>query len=391
MKETLTFKADKMSGLGVHIFATSMVMQLMSENGRQNLFKFQFYALTFNDSEQRCDEWVNNELYTKESMRILDYINKNGVSYFEEIKRLVTSQSADFFKLAKKVIPKIKSLSDIELMRGYSHFMNVYIEYYGLGGVTFIYESELSQYLHDSLASRYKNIAHILTPLLASSYRSFMTAGEPLLFKIKNTKRASLKKSLIKKYIDEFFYIKASYCGAQILDAEMVLTMAESVGAENNHGKSEPDVEVELSSEEKNLVALFKETEVIRDQRKKTNLIGSYTMFRFLDEVCKRKKIHAETARKMYWFELAEAVATPEELVKKLEKRNEVSLVYDKGSLLYLDYSAIKPRAGAAVDTKEIKGTPASKGNVQGLARIVLSQRDFHKFKNGEVLISEMT
>lgn len=392
MDAKLRFIADKMSGLGASIFATSMVIAVIPENDRQNIFKFQFYALSIDDKEQKCIEWIHNDLYHQESMRILEYINKNSLSYFEKVKELVSAQSADFFQLATTTIPNISKLSDIELVREYNHFMNCYIEYYGLGCVTFIYESELSQHLHDSLAARYENVADILTPLLASSYRSFMTEGESILLQIQQEKNAHAKKELVKEYLEKHFFIKASYTEAPILNEATVLALAEKVRAPAHQNMETVQKRAgELSTEEKNLVALFRETEIIRDQRKRTNLIGSYTMFRFLDEVCRRKNIPFERALRMFWFELAEAIVTPDKLLATLEKRNEVSLIYDQRSVLYLEYSAITARNSSTSTTTEIKGTPASRGKVSGVARIVLSQRDFHTFTKGEILIAEMT
>lgn len=392
-KQRVKFLADRCSGIEGSTFALSVIPEVILVNNRRNIFKFVFYALTIDDKKQKSVEWIDAAAYKQVSMQVLDHINTEGVSYFEDVRKLITSEASGLFEKSKHIIRQMESFSDFELVQEYVKYMHWYAEYYGLGAVTFIYESELSEYLQTSLSKRYENVVELLEKLLQSPYRSFIMEAENLLLEIKNENQPTTRAKLVRKYLEEFYFIKTNYSGTSMLDSVVVEKMAADIEEhKTKETQTTKDItDIELSPEEKNLILLFKETEIIRDQRKKANLIGTHTIFRFLDEVCKRKKIPFEIARRMFWFELVDGMYDRDGLISKLENRAEVTGVVDGQNLYYLDYAAVKSRETLSQDIAEFHGTPASTGKVRAKVRVILGSADFSEFRQGEILVTEMT
>ena len=186
--------------------------------------------------------------------------------------------------------------------------------------------------------------------------------------------------------------MKSSYTDGPVIDREMVIRMAEEVVAhEDGAAAPEHPIPDDLSDEERDILALFRETEIIRDQRKKVCLIGNYVMFRFLYEACRRGGIPPSIGKRAFWFELCDCVYHPRRLAEKLETRHEATMVHDDRNSFYLQYSAIESRNQVSTDIREFKGTPASRGCVRGRVRVILGQGDFTKFQTGEILVATMT
>ncbi|MEK9151326.1 MAG: PEP-utilizing enzyme [Patescibacteria group bacterium] len=392
-KQKIEFFADRISGIEGSIFALSAILELIMINNRRNIFKCVFYAQTIDDKTQKSTEWIDAAAYKKISKDVLEYINTNGAAYFEDVKHLVISEANDLFEKSKNIIGKLNLLSDFDLVQEYVKYMKLYTEYYGLGAVTFIYESELSEYLHTSLNKRHKNVAELLHQQLQSPYRSFIMEADNLLLEIKNEKKLSTRAKLVRMYLEKFYFIKTNYSGTSVLDSAVVEKMVAGIDEHSIREKQATKITtgVALSPEENNLIQLFRETEIIRDQRKRINLIGTHTMFRFLNEMCERKKIPFKIARRMFWFEFSDSIYNRDRLMEKLDKRKEATGVVDGQNVYYLDYTAVKSRETLSQDITEFHGTPASKGKIRAKARVIFGSADFSKFQEGEVLVTEMT
>ena len=92
---------------------------------------------------------------------------------------------------------------------------------------------------------------------------------------------------------------------------------------------------------------------------------------------------------RMFWNEFGDLLKNPAKLEKRLIKRRSATLYFGNGKALYLPGIAIKKRKPVKNDV--LKGVIASKGSAKGAARIILGQKDFHKFRKGDILISEAT
>ncbi|MDO8566192.1 MAG: PEP-utilizing enzyme [Candidatus Moranbacteria bacterium] len=390
VEKKFEFIADRNSGIEGSIYGLSMCLEVIWQSNLRNSVKFPFYAQIIDDKKQQCTEWIDAEAYRVNAFNFLRYSEKNGTDYLKSVSKQVTEETADFFTLSATLLPTLRKLSDFDLAEAYGIFMNRYNEIYGLGALTYVYEHDLSEHLSQSFGKRGKNATAFLSQILKTDYKSFVFESDELLLAIKSEKKAIVKQKLINSYLKSFYFMRATYSSAPILDSEGVLRMAAEREVQEKFEKEKNQKPIELTVEEKVLVSILQETEIIRDQRKKANLIGMYMMFRFLDELCKRSGISSEIARRMFWYEFIDGLFDTERLLAILKKRTQVSIVFDGSNTYYLEYAAIRPRQ-IRKNVTQFKGTPASSGKVSAKVRIVLGSNDFEKFKRGEVLVTQMT
>jgi len=384
------FIADKASGAEGSIYGFSIIPDVIRWSNQRSIFKFPFHGLTTEDAIQKTDEWIDTEAYTKTSQEILAHVVENGVAYFEKLKEQVAKEGELLLQKSVETRKGLESLTDVELAERYHNFMAQYAYYYGPPVITFVYEGILSERLSVSLSTRYEEATSIIGDLLASPYKSFMIENEEALEQIKKVSDTAIREELIDDYQNSFFFIRANYSYTPEITRASILEAALASHA-HEQKPATPIKEVQLSTEEKAIVSLLRESEVIRDKRKKLNLVGSYTMFRFLDEVCRRKGVEVSLGKRLFWYELVELLVDTEHALSKIKNRKAGTAVFDGTNCLYLDYIAIKPRVATDLSAKEVKGTGASKGKVTGRVRIVLGSPDFGKFQDGEVLVTEMT
>ena len=167
--ESGLFKADKISGIEGSIFATSALLEVVLQTNLRNLFKFPFYGLSFDDKTQKSDEWIDERLYTKVVEQILDYVAKNGSSYFKDVNVSMVKESDQLLELSSALTPKLRNLSDFELVQKYVEFMNIYNYSFGVGAVTFVYEGIMSEKLTASISKRFDKPTDVIGHFLKSS------------------------------------------------------------------------------------------------------------------------------------------------------------------------------------------------------------------------------
>jgi phosphohistidine swiveling domain-containing protein len=295
------------------------------------------------------------------------------------------------------LLPKISKFSDEQLVREFSDFVHKYFHCYALGCITFLYEGILSEKIAASLSQRNYPVTEILEKLLKTGYKSFLIESEKMLFSIKQEKQKNIKENLIQRYIRNYFFIDTSYSESPIMDKSAVQKklkhletfVQDSVPTKNN--PSEMQAEVKLNQNEKLMIELLKSAEFVRDQRKQVAMIGVYAMIRFLDEAVKRRKLDRSIVERAFWYEFSDLLFLPKKIIPILKKRKRVSVVLNENNIFYLDYDAIQPSNKIRGKAKAIKGTPAAKGKITGIVRIILGKKEFHKLKKGEILVTEMT
>jgi phosphohistidine swiveling domain-containing protein len=125
----------------------------------------------------------------------------------------------------------------------------------------------------------------------------------------------------------------------------------------------------------------------IRDVRKQCNMIYNAMADRYLREECKRMGLAYDQA----------VFLTPEEFEeqksKGLKDYHHLRIAHATHNGL-VDISEEEWDALVIKDKDSedfVKGAVASKGKVQGIARIVMGPADFHKVRKGDILISSMT
>ncbi|MFA6550720.1 MAG: PEP-utilizing enzyme [Candidatus Gracilibacteria bacterium] len=391
-----SFCFDKVSGMEGSVFGLSVIPDVVKASDSRHLFKFKRYALLVDAQNHRADEFLDIEWCKSETERILEFVDRNGMSYFQDTANDMSDELAKLTQLSKGLYENISGISDYDLVQKFNDFAFHYSYSYGLGSITFVYESILSEIFQNLVSVEHPEVPNIVNELLVLNHKSFILESESILKKIKTASDNIERSKLVEDYKSRFFFIKANYYDADILNDVTVLKMADEY--DNNSGvvrnedagvKRAVELPV-LSKKLKLVVELLKITAVIRDERKKLNLIGSYTLFRFISELVKRKGVERDIAKRAFWFEFADLVFDTQATIKKLSDRKVVSLVMYDNSFYYLDYDAIESQKTIA--TRSVfKGTPASKGKVRGSAKVVIGREDFDKFGDGDILVTEMT
>ncbi len=391
-KSNFTYKADKISGFEGNLFFSSIILEVIKKSNERNRYAFPFYGLSVDLVKEKGEEWFREKEYEKVCDRIIADYDIKGKKYFADVRKIAVEEAAIFHKYALRLIHVLPKMSEQELIREYKKFCDIYIRYYALGAITFLFEQVLSEKLTSSLLARYENATEIISVLLKSGYKSFMAESGKLLHAVKKEGRKSKKDKLVGKYQNNFFFMKTNYRVAPILSRSMILRMASYTEKEKVKRKSKNTKEskAKLTSMEKIITELLRQAEVIRDKRKKLNITGSYILGRFLDEAVKRSNISKNIASRIFWYEYDILIKNPKKLFPKLSERKNATMILDKNRTYYFDSMVINENIQDKSKNK-IKGTPASRGIIFGKARIVFSSKDFRSFRDGEILVAEMT
>jgi len=382
--------ADNFSGFEGSIFATSILVKVVQRTGIRLPFEFPFYGDVFDTKNNKVDEYIDKDAYTDESEKILEYVEENGTDLFEWIADTTENEADQLMEKSKQALDGLEHLSDEELLGAYSRFIDFYIHAYGIGAVTFLYEDILTDRLFDSLQSRLENPTAALGQLTTTDYTSFMVKSDELLADIHNAEE-SRQDELVNTFLNRYFYIQASYQDGPVLTKDVVLEMAQEVSADGSEIETpagNEEVEFTPTQKEQAIADLFHHTEKIRDKRKQQNLIGSYTMFRFLDEVASRVSVDSETAKNIFWWELSDLLYEHID-ENAISDRNQSSIVFTGNETGYYDYNVLQERE-KDIDG-QIEGTPAYSGTAKGEVCIVHGASDFSKFESDQILVTEMT
>jgi phosphohistidine swiveling domain-containing protein len=348
--------------------------------------KFGFYSLTFDLTTQHADEWINEKLYKAESRRAIDMVKREGIGYFSYLEQEGKEQADVFKTTIRELLPKLSKMDDEELIRQFMLFIDYNTTLYAPGAMAFIYAQQVSEMLAASLGERYSNAADVIGQLLKTGYKSFMIESEEALLRIKESKNAEL----VEKYLEDFYFMEASYMYVPALTRQRVLEKAK-VTLEHFEEPISEEVAVDLTEDEQAIVDILRHTEAIHDQRKRINLIGSYTLSRFLDELVRRTGMERSLVEKMFWFEYPDALRQDERLLAKLAKRTHATVLLDGTNRYYADSILVSEPVVDMTTITELRGTPASKGEVEGVVKIVLQASEFGKIQPGDILVTEMT
>jgi len=394
---SIKFKADKVSGLESSIYGSAFFLEILRVHNIRHRFKFFWYALTYNANEVKANEWIDEEKYAATCDEIIEYVRKNGLEYFQRLNLVQKQESEEFLKYCNEAVDKIPVLTNDQLVHFYYEFIQQYFWYYAWGCLTFLYEHIFSERLSNSLATRTGRATEIISGLIKTNYKSFMVESEELLLQIKNSKSSAEKNKLIEIYADNYFSIDTSYGHSPIMDEKRILDKVKKVkihkAKRNEAGNGFPSrpAKINLLQDEKIIIEILKLTELVRDKRKHIAMSGAYVLFRFLDEVVKRKGIKFKIAERAFWFEYMDLLQNTQKIVAELKKRKEASIVLNGLNFIYADKIIVKEKNEILQDLKEIKGTAASKGTYKGIVKLILSRKDFKKLKKGDILVAEMT
>ena len=221
-----------------------------------------------------------------------------------------------------------------------------------------------------------------------------------------------IKSKEIKGYIKRFDYYKSNYVYIKHLTEGE--TKKEVLHYLNNKKELEKKLEElkNYSKNQKNKIEMilkkhklktnplyfFQKLTFWREHRKMINLMGIHILNDIL------KKIEDKTGIEIKYLKYL----SPKEIdnvIKGLITKNELKKRYEKGIAVIAESNRYKIIQGQEANSlkeefdkkvnrkkeKIISGNVASQGYAKGVAKIILSQKDFAKFRKGEILITSMT
>jgi phosphohistidine swiveling domain-containing protein len=376
--------ADNVSGWEGCIFLSSVIFRVLEYSDIYDMVKFNFYGITCENDLVK--EYIKTEVFKKETDKVIAYIEKNPwLIYFWNRVGLIKSQARQFERLCRKIKPKISSFSDEELQSRYNNFVEQYFAAFGWGAITFVYELIVSEILLKSLSKRFDNPTEIIHHYTKSNYKSFMIESEEFIEKTGKSKNKQAENKLRKKFLEKFFYLKTNYHSSKVLDEDDLEEMLEHKF--ENKDEKFSKINVKLEKKEKAILNLLKASVIIRDLRKKINLMGGYIMYRFLEEVSKRKKIPEKILRNAFWFELMD-IFDDSSIINIWKNRKDATILHVGRESIYSGGIWLSDRKKGA---RLLKGLPASAGKAKGTARIIQGPKDFHKFHKSEILVTFAT
>jgi len=385
MTKRKTFYADIASGLRGCNFTLSPCVASIRYNNRHNKIKFAFWAFASNGEFGR--EWIREAEYKQAADKVWRLVLKpGGLDFFAVRLKKSLKEREKFRAYVWQLLPRLKNLDQAQLIKAYDEFIGKYNYYFGLGVMTFVYESDLSERFLRLLIKNGRPVSD-LNAILKNDYRSFMLESETELAAIKKAGPGERRERLIAKYLADFFFIQSDYHSAPVIDRAYVLAKIRQARPDEPAPRK---AGLRLDREEKTIARLLQLTEGLHDCRKKTNQVGLYGLFRFLEEASRRHHQSLKTCRRAFWFEYGDLLTRPEKMIKILRRRSRASLIFADGREYYLGYPALKERrALSAADN--LRGVPASAGFKRGRARLIFSRDDFGKIKAGEILVTTMT
>ena len=291
----------------------------------------------------------------------------------------------DYIKKFEKVCEKIhnlEKLSDKELFNLYKEFYTAYLNEYAIPLLANAFDTYFQKWLQNKVKS-HEDFILLTTPVK----ESFTQKEVRELLSIKKDKDF-LKN--IEKHAKKYFWLQNNYAGAKILDKDYFIKRHESE-EQMEIEKVDKKPIIEKYSLSPGLIKAAEEFIYWRDERKKYNMIADHFLCVFLEEIGKRKGISLEDMKYVLPYEIENVDK------KQIHERQKavLILVLQDSDKIYTGKEAIegynKMYPSAGLDKTEIRGRPACMGITKGHVKIVLGEKDFHKLKENDILVTSMT
>jgi len=223
--------------------------------------------------------------------------------------------------------------------------------------------------------------------------KSFILEAEERLSEIMR-KEEDLNK-VLEMFNKEYGWIQNSYYGPKKIGLDDLRRYIEDIKEKKEIRRDKP---LKLNKKYKLLAEVASKAINFRDDKKKLLLLTVDLLDKWLDNVCKENKWKKEELLWLTVNEVLELLKGKREYLDRAKKYHReqrriglmTPLGYDDLSLEFWNEVERLQRPGG--DIKEIKGISASKGKVEGIAKIILNPvTEFEKFKNGDILIASMT
>lgn len=233
------------------------------------------------------------------------------------------------------------------------------------------------------------------------------------LFRKKNQDASKMIETLeMRKYIKKFDWYLSTYAVRKPIQHEQLIKDIEAykngkkrrgeyglLANHENNQKQKIAAVLKKHGLKENPLYFFQKITLLREERKKYNLIGICLLHRLLEAVEKKRGINKEHLNYLNF----------DEFRPLLENKFDPAILkerYNKGVLITVEGTSYKETIGEEAwkekerideeileKNRELKGFVACRGNgnVTGTVRLVISRSDFDSFMEGEILVTGMT
>jgi len=347
-----------------------------------------FYSSTANAPKQKFnDKYLMGGWYVKfryGTTTIVDAPESSFEEYGEFFLDLLLNKDNEFenyiFELAKKLIKLNKELEErnyidlknetiSNLQDFYKEFDEVYSVAIGIG------------YSLDYAFDKYVKSEKIDIHTTEKKYQSFVQKEKCELQQIfRNTENFDNK---VAEHALKYSWLQNDYSGEYRLNKEDFIKRKDEVLKEDIIYS---DIELQKPNSILEWIGFLT---MMRDERKKANLIVDGLLDRYLSEECKKYGISREIA---VMNTIDEFEQNKSGTLKNYKGVRTAEVTHDG----LVDISSEKWETtvkDVLIDSnaKTIQGVSAMTGKVIGTVKIVLSRNDFHKLNDGDILVTSMT
>lgn len=151
-----------------------------------------------------------------------------------------------------------------------------------------------------------------------------------------------------------------------------------------------------LGVRQRRILELLRIVQAWRDERKAMNQQGSSAMQRFAREISRRGGLPIDLVRQSFWWEFDRLLKPTKNFRSRLRTRSRGALHVTTRAKGIPGITGKESRRAVKlmrqmINGEELRGRSAFPGTVRGVARLMLKQADFPKFKNGEILVAPNT
>jgi phosphohistidine swiveling domain-containing protein len=421
---------DKVSNADAHIFLFSAAMGLFEHFYRETGLDFNEYCSIIKGNH--ADEWIDLGKAKAISIWLLGK-EMDSPGHLVKLIRAFEVKKEAFLEMANELESSdLERLTDEDLMGMYGTFLSLYHLEYCLPILTLFYKDHLSELLYERLLPKIGDrTAEVLSYITTPETESFSFMERRSMFTLMGQVYDRMGKSLFERSPEEilaalkqeepalyeqlvelshrYFWINNNYRRVIVLGPLDFIRKMKDESLSFDHPREELQIMERtrrdalerkkehlepLGKEERTMAYLLSEGGAWQDERKKCNLIADHVLMRFLEEVSRRTGHPMEVMRNVTTAELA-AVLRGSADMAEIERRHEQDFsFYSKVHGRYVE-TVMEPgrryEESEVEHAKELRGTPASHGKVEGEVIVITREDEFSKMKDGTILVSVMT
>ncbi len=379
-------------------------------------FNYSKFMLVFKNDF--CDYVYNREDLHNVADNIVKRYKKDK-NYTKFLLDKSLEEAKPFLEHIKKVVPKIKEMTDEELLNNYKEFSEIFYSIFGAShsveGFSLTSDVLIKDMLMKTLQEKGLDdkFTEYFNLLMQPTRSTFNLESNNMMHRMielyKEDEKGKKLGKLIDKYVEKFYWIKYSWIGGERITKENVLEEIKEHIEKNDEIKHIDEEELQKNKEKKRklckeldlneeLMMYLDITEFMaywQDDRKINILMGVCVFQDYVDELSKRSGIKGENLKYMLPDEIESFEDFDEEELKLRRKGSAFLYVDSEREILsgekFEDFEKMLAKEGKEDDVKEVCGMCASVGKAVGKVKVCLTMDDLKKLEEGDVLVTTMT